>query len=105
MATQKYKQYYDLMVKNNTQLLADFKKLHDLYATNPEQYQTKFHQEGRDALDVMRSYERKLCAGMERGNNSAYSDKLAEKFWSEIKKDYPLIDQVGVKTRQVKITA
>ena len=103
MAVQKYKQYYDMMMRNNTQLLADFKKTHDLYATNMTKYHQQFNTEGRDILDIMRSYERKLCSGMERGKNSAYSDKLAEKFWLEIKKEYPLIDQVGVKTRQIKV--
>ena len=103
MATQKYKQYYDLMVRNNQKDLDKFKKIHDQYQTDPQMYSAIFHKAGRNILDIMRSYERKLCAGMERSNNGAYSDKLAEKFWQEIRKEFPLIDQVGVKIRQVKV--
>jgi hypothetical protein len=103
MAQQKYKLYYDLMVKNNSKLLDEFKVIHDHYQAEPNKYRASFNQVGRDVLDVMRSYERKLCSGMERTNNAAYSDKVAEKYWAEIRKTYPLVDQIGVIVRQVKV--
>jgi len=103
MPVQKYKQYYQLMWRNNQKLLEQFKRLHDRYQTDPKMYSAAFHRQGRDVLDIMRSYERKLCSGMERSPNSAYSDKVADKFWQEIKIDFPLIDQVGVRVRQVKV--
>ena len=81
-------------------LFADFKKIHDAFQANPEENAERFHREGRDVLDVIRSFERKLCSGMERTNNSVYSDKVAEKFWDEVRKELPLIDQVGVTVRQ-----
>ena len=104
MARQKYQQYYELMQRNNEKILADFKILHDNYAQDKKMYSARFHKEGRDILDVMRSYERKLCAGMERGKNSAYSDQLAAKFWERIRKDFPLIDEVGLVVRQVDVS-
>ncbi|MCL2110164.1 hypothetical protein FWH30_01090 [Microgenomates group bacterium] len=103
MPQQKYKIYYNLMIKNNQPLLDAFKLIHDNYQANPNKYRTAFNKTGRDVLDVMRSFERKLCSGMERTNNAAYSDRVAEKYWSEIRKTFPLIDQVGVTIRQVKV--
>lgn len=103
MAQRKYLQYYEMMYNKNRQVLDDFKILHDNYAQDKSMYGAQFHREGRDVLDIMRSYERKLCAGMERGKNSAYSDQLAGKFWDRIRQDYPLIDEVGVVVRQVKV--
>lgn len=103
MPRQKYLQYYELMLRNNEKILADFKVLHDNYSEDKQMYSARFHKEGRDILDIMRSYERKLCSGMERSKNSAYSDQLANKFWDRIRKDYPLIDEVGLVVRQVDV--
>jgi hypothetical protein len=97
MSDIKYKKYYELMWQNNTELLNDFKKIHDQFFEDPEKWQDEFNSAGRDILDVMRDWERRLCSGMERGKFAGYSDKLAEKFWQQIRQDFPLIDRVGVK--------
>lgn len=104
MAQAKYLFYYEMMVRKNGPLLASFKILHDNYNRDKKMYGAQFHRQGRDVLDVMRSYERKLCSGMERTKNSAYSDQLASKFWARIRQDYPLIDEVGLVVRQVKVS-
>lgn len=103
MTQRKYLQYYNMMYSKNQKIMDDFKILHDNYAQDKAMYGAQFHRQGRDVLDILRSYERKLCAGMERGKNSAYSDQLAAKFWERIRQDYPLIDEVGVVVRQVKV--
>lgn len=103
MAKTKYQQYYELLVQNNRTLLAQFKPVHDRLAAGDNSATNDFHRLGRDVLDAIRSYERRLCSGMERTNNSVYSNQVAEKYWQLIRKDYPLIDQVGVTTRQVKV--
>lgn len=100
MAKTKYQLYYDLMMSKNEKLFADFKVIHDNFAQDEKKYASVFHREGRDVLDAIRSFERKLCAGMERTANGMYSNKVAEKFWDMVRKDYPLIDQVGVTVRQ-----
>lgn len=100
MSAVKYKQFYQLMWENNEPLLKDFQKIHDAFQDNPGAHAREFHGVGRDVLDVMRDWERRLCHGMEKGKFAAYSATLAEKFWAEIKKDFPLIDQVGVITHQ-----
>lgn len=84
------------MITQNKKMFDDFKKVHDAFALDATKHQKTFHQEGRDVLDMIRFWERKLCSGMEKGTNSQYSSKLAEKFWGEVRKNYELIDQVGV---------
>ena len=60
----------------------------------------EFHQLGRDILDVVRDYDRRLCAAMGKGIYSTYSQKLSEKFWSLVRQDFSQIDMVGVKVKQ-----
>jgi hypothetical protein len=100
MPATKYKQFYQLMMNQHGKLFADFKPIHDHYQENPTDPKAAeaFHQEGRRVLDVARDWERRLCSGMERGKFSQYSVKLSEKFWDEIKKDLPLVEEIGVKT-------
>lgn len=96
MAVPKFKKYYQLMVSQNQKMFDTFLATHNNFVMDQETYATQFHTEGRDVLDMIRFWERKLCSGMEKGNNSQYSSKLAEKFWEEVRKQYSHIDQVGV---------
>lgn len=104
MSATKYKQYYTLMATKHEPVLTAFKVAHDAYQADPKNssVESTFHQQGHQVVRIMRDWERRLCSGMERGNNSVYSARLAEKFWEEIKKEYPLIDKVGVKTSYQK---
>ena len=85
------------MVEKNPDLFKKFKQVHDAAWKNPENITEDFHQIGLEVLDTIRFWERKLCSGMERGKYAQYSQGLSEKFWQVVKKDYPLIDQVGVR--------
>lgn len=96
--TPKYKRFYSLMIEQNTPLFASFKKIHDQFAADRHQHATDFHNQGRKVLDVIRDWERRLCHGMEKGQYASYSAKLSEKFWNEVKKELPLIEEVGVIT-------
>jgi hypothetical protein len=44
----------------------------------------------------MEEWESRLCKQMEKGKNGVFSAKVSEKFWQEVKKDFPLIELVGV---------
>jgi hypothetical protein len=99
MADPKYKKYYQLMTERNKELFDKFSPIHTGFATDADAWADKFHTIGRDVVDVIRDWERRLCSGTEKGGYAAYSAKLAEKFWAEIKKDYPLIDQVGLRKK------
>ncbi len=85
-------------MNDNQSVFNNFKPIHDGYQTDRKQWSQRFHAEGQQVVDVIREWERRLCSGMERGNNAVYSAKLAEKFWSEVKKEFPLIERVGVKS-------
>lgn len=98
MATPKYKQYFDLMVEKNQALVQEFREVHDAFANNGSRADD-FHRIGRDFLDAVRDWERRLCSGMERGRYASYSAKLAEKYWELVNKNFPMADQVGVKSR------
>jgi hypothetical protein len=94
----KFKQYYQDMSDENTELFSQFQKIHDGYKIDRKQWSKQFHEVGKRVVEIMREWERKLCSGMERGNNAVYSSKLADKFWLEIKKRYSHIELVGVKS-------
>ena len=87
------------MCNQNTQLIESFDKIHAAHLINPQKHASEFHTVGLEVVDTVRFWERKLCAGMERGNNAVYSDKLADKFWSEVRTRFPQIDMVGVKSK------
>lgn len=92
----KHHKYYQLMREKNTELFLSFAKLHEEAVLNPTKLSADFHRVGLEVADVCRFWERKLCSGMERGKFAQYSHSVADKFWQVIKKDFPLIDQVGV---------
>ena len=100
MAIQKYKKYYELMLLQNKKVFDQFLEVHNLFVADQKKNAPQFHSLGRDVTDIIRFWERKLCAGMERGNNSQYSSKLAEKFWGEVRKTYTHIDLVGVEVKK-----
>lgn len=93
----KYKQYYEEMVAKNQEIFVDFKKVHDLFASNRLLHQNEFNLKGEIVLEIIHDWEKKLCLRMEKGKNSTYSSNLAEKFRAEVKKYLPLIDLIGVK--------
>lgn len=99
MTTQKYKKFYTLMTEQNEALFNEFEKIHNNYLLDKNKYETQFHKVGLEVVDTIRFWERKLCSGMERGNNGVYSDKLADKFWDEVRTRFSHIDLVGLKTK------
>ena len=101
MPATKYKQYYQQMIDANTQVFSEFLKIHDLFAADKAKWGTEFNRQGKTVLDIIRDWDRRLCSAMGRGQFSAYSQKLSEKFWSEVRKEFALIDLVGVTIRQV----
>jgi hypothetical protein len=97
MPTPKFKKMYELMHEQNEELFESFSKIHARFITD-KSVADQFHSVGRDVTDVMRDWERRLCAGMERGMHGQYSNKVAEKFWAEAKKEFSHIELVGVKS-------
>ena len=90
-----------MMINQHRDLWNEFISIHDQYQKDKSN-SVRFHQIGQKLLDIIRLYERKLCSPMEKSINSTFSKNVAEKFWQEIKKDLPLIDQVGVIIKKSK---
>jgi hypothetical protein len=103
MAQAKYQIYYQKMIDDNRKLFDRFAKIHQLFEKDQDLNAKAFHQLGRDVLDVVRDYDRRLCAAMGRGVYSIYSDKLSQKFWDLVREDFPKIDLVGVKVKKVVV--
>lgn len=94
----KFKQYYVQMEAQHADLFYKFQEIHDGYKADKKTYSNDFHTVGQEVLDIIRDWDRRLCGGMERGVHSQYSNKLSEKFWSEVKKRFSHIELVGVKS-------
>lgn len=93
----KYKEFYKKLITEHAEEFREFKKIHDLFAKDRMKYQDDYNNQGSDIVDLINLYEKKLCSKMEGSKNGVYSASLAEKFREEIKKDYPLIDLIGVR--------
>lgn len=104
MPAVKYKEYYQKMFDQHKPVFMAFLTVHDNFKANPEKYTEAFHTEGKKVLDIIRDWDRRLCSSMGRGKFSGYTQQLSEKFWNEVRKDFSLIDKVGVTVRKVKIT-
>ncbi|MCL4200608.1 hypothetical protein KJZ67_04720 [Patescibacteria group bacterium] len=92
----KYRAAVQQMLDENRELFEEFKPIHDAYVLNPAANQSKYNTIGSTVMDVIRDYERKLCAKMGAGQYSKFSMNLSEKFMEEIKKIYPKIMFIGV---------
>ena len=84
------------MIDENSEIFAQFMDIHDKYVLDAEAWQIKFNEIGAKTVEIIRDWERRLCRQAERGQYGKFSDKLADKFWSLVRKDFPKIDFVGV---------
>lgn len=94
----KFEKYYQQMWDAHKDILSQFQDVHDTYASNQRDGALKkeFDRIGLQARAVMEEWDSRLCQQMERGHNSVFSAKVSEKFWAEVKKDFKLVDLVGV---------
>lgn len=84
------------MVSQNKALFADLKKIHDQYSDNKNSCREQFNEKGSKILEIIRSFENKLCLHTENGGFGRYSASLSNKFWEEIRNYLPKIDEVGI---------
>ena len=92
----KYQKYFLAMIEENKVFFDSFKKLHDNYKQNPEEYQAEYNLEGEKALDIIRRYEQSVAAKSTTSQNSKFSNNLSEKFWDAVRGQFPMIDFIGV---------
>lgn len=94
----KYAKYYQEMWTQHQDLFMSFQDVHDNYRGDQRSKDKKntFDIEGKKVRAICEEWDQRLCSQMEKGQNGVFSSKVSEKFWSEVKKDFPLIDLVGV---------
>lgn len=92
----KYQEYFQKMMDDRFQQFQRFKEVHDNYLKDPVKWKSQFNSEGALILDIIREWERRLCAYSEKGQYGKFSANLADKFWGEVRKVFPKIDFVGV---------
>ena len=96
MSSSKYKDYFRRMVEANRESFDSFKAVHNRYSLREEAYQEEFNKEGKKLLPIIQEWENKLCMQSEKAGYGGYTSGLAEKFRAEVKKEFPLIDHVGI---------
>lgn len=92
----KYKEYVNKMLDAKKAEFDSFRQVHDKYALNEEEYQEEFNSEGAKILPIIHDWENKLCMQSEKAGYGGYTGGLAEKFQAEVKKEFPLIDHIGI---------
>lgn len=84
------------MLSENKALFDDFRILHEKYSLNTAVFQAEYNEKGKQILEVIRKYEMMLCSQANSSSYGKYSSNLADKFWSEIRKEFPKINFIGV---------
>lgn len=92
----KYKKQIEEMMEAHKNIFNAFRELHDKYAADPKKWQEQYNEEGREVMVLLRRWENNLCSKSESGRYGKFSDKLADKFWNEIRTIFPKIDYIGV---------
>lgn len=85
-----------MMLDQNKPLFDKFKDIHDRYGLEEDKLQGEFNEVGGKVQLVIREWEDKLCGRSEGSGYASYSGNLAQKFQDEIRKTFPLIDNVGI---------
>lgn len=86
------------MLETNKEAFDSFKQIHNGYAiaADPDSLQDKFNAEGEKVMVIIREWEQKLCSQSEKAGFGNYTTSLAEKFQAEVKKEFPMVDHVGL---------
>lgn len=93
----KYQQYLQEMLDLNKELFLEFKKLHDNYAQSPQEWKDEFNEKGQEILRIIQRFDSRLCLKSESGKYGKFSANLSDKFWAEVRKNFPKIDFIGMK--------
>lgn len=92
----KYKKQIEEMMATHKDLFEAFRKLHDNYVLDPQQWQEKYNEEGREVMALLRRYENNLCSKSESSRYGKFSSNLSDKFWAEVRQIFSKIDYIGI---------
>lgn len=89
---------------DNKDAFDQFTQKHFEYSTDEEKYQEEFNKAGEEILKIIHDWEDKLCKQSEKAGFSSYTGNLAEKFQTEVRSHFPLIDRVGIVSTKATFT-
>ncbi|EKD64125.1 MAG: hypothetical protein ACD_51C00067G0002 [uncultured bacterium] len=92
----KYKKYVSEMFDRNREKMMKFMLLNQDYGQNKKGLKEEFDREGKEIQVIVEEWLERLCKQMEKGKNSAYSAKLADKFLEELRKYFPYYNDIGI---------
>lgn len=92
----KYQQIFLQMLKENEEVLSDFKLLHDKYEADPKKYQDQYNREGEAVLELVQKYENMLTSHTENSGYGKFAANLSDKFRSAVKTLFPKFDFIGI---------
>jgi len=92
----KYQESVAQMLARHEKEFEEFSKIHDKYKNEGDMWKKKFDETGKPILRIIEDTENRLCSKMEGSGRGQYSTNLSDKFRSEVRKRFPLIDLVGV---------
>ncbi len=95
----KYKDYLKNMYSKHQKLFDEFDGVHAAYTLDKANNQSEYNSKGLEVMRVVEEWEGRLCKQMEKGKNSTYSHRLADKFKQELRLRFPLIDFIGVEIK------
>lgn len=84
------------MISNNEELFSQFREVHDKFLEESDKYRKEFNEIGEQVVELIREGIDELCRTSEGAGFSRYSSNLSEKFWNEVRSEFPAIDEVGV---------
>jgi hypothetical protein len=97
VATPKFKAYFDKAFADHREQFQLFMLTCQDYMSDRAKYSEEFNHQGKEVKAILDEAEARLCGRMERGRNAVYSANLSEKYWDEVRKYFPCIDEVGIK--------
>lgn len=97
MPAPKFRQVLKETYAKHAEVFDALRPIHDSYAANRKAVQDEFNKAGEPVMVILKEAEQRLCRQTETGGYGVYSSKLADKFWAEVKKDWPFIEWIGVK--------
>ena len=99
----KYREYFLKMIEENQEVFDDFKKIHDKYEKDTSSHQTEYNTAGKPIIEIVREYEDRLCSRSEGSGYGSFTGNLAEKFWTEVRREYPMIDRIGIIVKKAPV--
>jgi len=92
----KYKEYFLKMLEEHKDLFEMFRPVHDKYTLDMHAHQDEFNKMGASVMETIRDWEDRLCGRSEGSGYGSFTGNLAEKFMEEVRREFPMIDRVGI---------